>query len=119
MDALFESIIAIFSFNFGFLIDLLINNLFFLFGFAAFVHFVFEGRKPFLILLVMIFTVWVWESWGSLTGVVLFGAKTLGLYYLTKVATLTFVENSQALKDKFVLISTMQGLVAIFVAQLI
>ena len=110
------------DFNIGWILGFALDNLFFVFAFSCFVYFVFETKKfgHFLIvLIVMIFTLWIWETWGSLSGVVLFGAKTLGIYYLTKVAVLSLVTVSEKWKDKYVLISSMQGVVAIFVAQLI
>lgn len=120
--AIIETAAAFADFNIGWIIAFALDNLFFVFGFSCFVYFVFETKKfgHFLIvLIVMVFALWVWETWGALSGVVLFGAKTLGIYYLTKVAVLGIVANSPSLQSKYILISTMQGLVAIFVAQLI
>lgn len=122
--AIIETFVALADFNFGWLLAFFLDNLFFVFGFSCFVYFVFETEKKkfsyfLIILVVMILTLWFWETWGSLSGVVLFGAKTLGIYYLTKVAVLTLVATSKTLQDKYVLISSLQGVVAIFVAQLI
>lgn len=117
--AFIEFFANLFTLNFGWIIGFILSNLFWLFSLVAASYIIF-GEKQFLIgLVIFVPALWLWGSWESVSGVALFGAKTLSLYYISKIAMLTFVENSQFLKDKFVIVSSLQGVTAIFVAQLI
>ncbi|MCR4368863.1 MAG: hypothetical protein NUV67_03075 [archaeon] len=107
------------SFNFGWIIAFVQEHLFWLFAFALVTHVIF-GEKNFVRnFLVFVVAMWLWDAWGYLSGVALFGAKTLTIYYITKIGLLAFVENSERWKDRFVVISSIQGVAAIFIAQLI
>jgi len=75
--------------------------------------------KFFIGFLLLVFDIWLFDIFAVVSWVSIFSATTLSLYYITKIAVLAFSENSSFLKDKFVVISTIQGVTAMFVAQFI
>ena len=99
---------------FGFVLD----NLFWVFVFAAIVYILFEGQKFFLAFVVFVFAMWLWSDFEAITGVGLFGAKILAIYYTSKIALLTVVENNSILRKHFVVISSITGVAAIIVANI-
>ncbi|MCH7902415.1 hypothetical protein IIC68_01540 [archaeon] len=109
----------LFALNFGWILGFILDNLFWLFALSAVTYIIFGEKKFWIGLVVFIPALWLWGAWESISGVALFGAKTLSLYYVSKIAVLAFAESSQFLKDKFVIVSSIQGVIAIFVAQLI
>ena len=62
---------------------------------------------------------WLWGDFEAITGVGLFGAKVLAIYYISKIALLTVVENNARLKPYFIVISSITGIASIVVANLI
>src|SRR3989344_366835 len=90
--------------NFGWIIEFVLGNLFWVFAFAIIVHILFNGQKFFAAFIVFVFAMWLWDDFGALTGVGFIGAKVIAIYYVSKIALLTVVENNRVLKDHFVVI---------------
>ncbi|MCR4336173.1 MAG: hypothetical protein NUV57_06615 [archaeon] len=114
-----EFFLHLLTFDFGWIVQLVLNNLLWVFGLSALAYLIFGEKKFFAGFILLVFDIWLFDVFGVISGVSIFSATTLSLYYITKIAVLAFAENSTALKDKFVVISTLQGIIAIFVAQFI
>ena len=105
----FEAVHALLSLDFGFFIDVVMNNLLWVAIFAAMIHFFFDGKR-----LVYWFTLWgidLWAiiSWEQFTGMAFSGASFLMVYYISKLAVLSIAENTPSLKKYMVVISTVQA----------
>ena len=112
-----EFIVHLLQFDIAWIIGVFLSNLFWVFGLSALVYFIFGEKQFWQGFILMVLDIWLFDIFGAVSGISIFSAKTLTLYYITKIAVLAIAENSPALKDKFVIISTIQGVLAMFFAQ--
>jgi len=77
--------IQILSGNISFLIGLIFNNLFFLFGFAASTYFFFGSKKFLFWFVVIVIYVWASISFADSLGWVLLGGSFLALMYISQL----------------------------------
>jgi hypothetical protein len=113
-----EFMARLFTFDIGWLLEFVFSNLFWLFAFALLVHILFNGKHMLLGIVLIAFDIWLWDVWGSISGLSFFGATTLVIYYISKIAVLKLAETIPQLRDKFVVISTLQGLGALVIANI-
>ncbi len=102
------------NFDIPWLVALVMNNLPFLFMFAAIVYFFFEGKKLVLGVILLSLVVWVWQDFTNASGTVLFVASFLMLHYITRLAVVAFAESVPSLKGRLVLVLQLQ-VIALFV----
>ena len=107
--AFFEAMQAIFSLNVVFFIDMIMNNLFWLFAFYVLIYFFFEGKNTVYWFVLWSFLLWAILDWEDLTGFVFTAGLFLMFYYLSKLAFLKFSESIPQLKDHLVLLSAIQA----------
>jgi len=109
----FEAVHALINLDFGFFIDITMNNLIWVFMFAALINYFFEKNKVFWFLLWCV-EIWVIIDWANFTGMQFTDSNFIALYYITKIALLAIIESIQSLKKYLVLFSTLQGYTAVF-----
>ena len=114
-----EFIARLFTLDIGWLLEFAFSNLFWLFAFALLIHILFNGKHMLLGIALIAFDIWLWDVWGTISGLSFFGATTLAIYYLSKIAVLKLAETIPSLRDKFVVISSLQGIGALVIANLI
>lgn len=119
MSTFFIFLEKLLSFDFAWIIDLILGNLLWLFMFSVAVYILFDHKKFFVALIVISLAFWLWGDFESLTGVGFGGGKVLLLYYISKMAVLGFVAHNEKLKKNLVVISTIQGVTALFIASII
>ncbi len=105
---LLEVIQAALSLDIAFFIDLFLNNLFIFFGLYTLMYFFVEKKDALLYTIVLEIILLATLDLETLTGLAMLSAPFLMIYYLTKIAVLTFVENSPGLKPYIIIISTVQ-----------
>ena len=112
----FEAVSALAQLNLSFFIDLVTNNLLWVFAFYAMIHFFFEGKKTIYFFVLWGFLLWAILDWENITGMAFSGASFLLLYYTSKIAILRTAEHIPALKKYLVVLSSIQayGLIFIF-----
>ncbi|AJF60293.1 MAG: hypothetical protein QT03_C0001G0805 [archaeon GW2011_AR10] len=118
MSAFFAFLGQLASLNFSWIISFILGNLFWVMIFSCAVYFLF-GERLFLIAFpVFVFAMWLWSDFEVLTGVGLFGAQVLLIYYISKIALLALTENIPQLKPHFIVVSSITGVIAIIAANL-
>ena len=113
--AFFHALQALFALDLGFFIDVIMQNLFWLFAFYVMVYFFFEGKNTVYWFVLWNFLLWAILDWEVLTGFVFTAGLFLMLYYLSKLAFLKFSESIPQLKDHLVLLSSIQAYALILV----
>ena len=106
----FEFLSAVVSLDVNWLAGLLFNNFHYLFFFAA-IAFFFWGpsvKKTAISMALLIPVIWVWIDFDLMSGWVIFVGSFLSLYYITKIAVLTFADDVPFLKNNLVIISEIQ-----------
>ncbi len=116
MSIFFEFFGALAALNFSWIIAFILGNLLWLFFFATIVYILFNGQKFFTAFVFFVFAIWLWNDFSALTGVGFIGAKVIAIYYVSKMAILTVVENNKNLKKHLVVISTVTGIASLLLA---
>jgi len=114
-----EFIARLLTFDIAWFVDFVFANLFWLFAFAVLIHILFSGKHMLLGIALIALDIWLWDVWGSISGLSFFGATTLVIYYVSKIAVLKLAETIPQLRDKFVIISSLQGIGALLIANLL
>ena len=90
----FNFIQHLMTFDLGWFISLLTNNLFLLFGLMAAGYYLSEGKKMLFTFGLLVFAIWIEMDFLGYTGWVLYGSLAyLSLLYITRMALLTFTES--------------------------
>ncbi len=111
---LFEFFSHLISLDFAWIISLIGSNLHWLFAITALIFFFFNGKKIILGVIAFFLLGWAWGDFELISGMIVFGAGFLVIYYLTKLIVLIFAENQPELKNKLIWISEIQFL-AVFI----
>ena len=106
---LVEFLVHLISLDFHWLIGLVMNNLHFLFIFFAISYFFFDGKNYILAMFLLILDVWLVADMEKVTGLLVFVGGFLTIFYITKLAIVTFAEDSEKLRKYLVPISTAQA----------
>ncbi len=106
----FEAVQALFSLDWGFFVDIFLNNLLWVFMFAALLYYFMEGKHLLYYFILVSVLMWAYIDFESITGFVWSAAPFLLTYYITKLAVLAWAEKSPAMKKNLVLISEVQFL---------
>lgn len=109
----FEFASHLISLDIAWLISLIMSNLHWLFFLYALMYFFMEGKRVWWGFLVVVFVCWIWSDWEIVSGGFLFVGGFLSLYYITKLAVLSFAENSPGLKKRLLWVSEIQFIVAL------
>ena len=91
MSTFFTFFSELFQANTGWLADFLLGNIFWLFGFLVLIYFLFDGKKLAAGILLISFDVWLWQDFGVISGIGIFGANVLAFYYLSKIAIVSSI----------------------------
>lgn len=106
----------ILNFNIGWLVNFLLSNLFWVFALVM-LSYIFFGRAKFFEGIVFLtFALWLWDDFGSLSGIGFASSGVLLIYYISKISILAVVENSKELKKHLLVISTATGVVALVIS---
>lgn len=113
----FEFLNAVISLDLNWLAGLFFNNLHYLFAFAAVCFFFWEPSNKKLVIAFILISLdfWVWADFEVFSGWGIFVGGFLSLYYISKIALLTFAHDIPQLKKYFVVISTIQALAALVI----
>ena len=114
----FEFLAAVISLDVNWLAGLLFSNLHYLFVFGA-IGFFFWGnsvKKMAVIAVMFPILMWTWVDFEILSGWIWAVPAFMAIYYISKIAVLTWAEDTPQLKSKLVIISEIQALalIAIF-----
>ncbi len=96
-------------------IDLIMNNLFWLFSLLAVMYFLTDGKKAVLGFVIIIFDLWIIRDFELISGAVIFSGGFLAIYYISKLAFLTVIENSKRFNKHIIIASTMHAWAVIFI----
>ena len=105
----FEAVQALASLDLSFFVDLVLNNIFWVFAFYVMIYIFFEGKKTVHFFLLWGFLLWAILDWEYLTGMAFSGSMFLLVYYISKLSLLGFAESTPGLKKYLVVISTLQA----------
>jgi len=115
MSTFFLFVNKLFAFDFAWMLNFLLHNLFWVFALAILCHVLF-GKKALQGFFVMTPALWLWGDFEALSGIGFYGAKVLVLYYVSKIGILTIVENTPGLQKQIILVSTISGATAMLLA---
>ncbi|HLC92589.1 MAG TPA: hypothetical protein VJH23_02685 [archaeon] len=104
-----QAIHAIAGLDIGFFIDLVLNNILFVFLFYVMIHIFFGGKKTLYFFVLWGFLLWAIIDWQDITGIAFSGASFLLLYYASKLALLGFVESVPSLRKYIVVVSSVSA----------
>lgn len=116
---LFNFIQHLLSVDVGWFMALIMNNLLWLFIFYAVMYVFMGGKKVLYGFVVFCLTLWVWQDFQNASGVAIFGAAFLSLWYITKLALLAVVESVPALSKKLIYINELHGLTLVLLFSLL
>ena len=110
-----EALTHVLTLDLFWFIDLIMNNLFWVFAFIAVMYFFTDGKRTILGVILIIFDMWLFVDLEIVASAVIFSGGFLTVYYISKLAFLTIVENSKKFKKHIIVASTLQGWVMIFI----
>ena len=116
----FDFLNAMLSLDFAWFVWLVQANVFFIFAFTAICFFFWNGetKKTIVGLFLLSVVAWTWVDFEMISGWVLFVGGFLAVYYITKVAVMTFAEDVPSLRNKLVIVSEVQFLVLVIIYNL-
>lgn len=106
------------SLDIGWFAALIMNNLLWLFIFYAVMHIFLGGKNVLYGFVVFCLALWAWQDFQNASGVIIFGASFLSIWYITKLALLAIVETVPALSKKLIYINELHGLLLVFLFSL-
>lgn len=86
--------------DFVWVIQLFLNNLYWVFAFFALGFIFFDGKKSWKKFLVIATVPLIWEDFTRVSGIVLFVMEFLAIYYVIQIATLKFAEDYPQIAGK-------------------
>ena len=112
----FEAVHALLSLDIGFFVDVVMNNLLWVFVFYVLIHIFFDGKKVLYWFLLFCVLMWAAFDWETLTGFSFTGASFLLIYYATKLSGFVLTETTPSLRKYGVLVSSLvfYGLVILY-----
>ncbi|MBI2597797.1 MAG: hypothetical protein HYW50_01225 [Candidatus Diapherotrites archaeon] len=111
----FEALTHAMALDFGFFIGLVLNNLFWVFGFYAIMFYFFNGKKTLYFTIFFALIVWAYSDMQAITNIVWTSASFLLFYYISKLALLKIAETIPRISKYMVVLSTAQGLLLFLV----
>jgi hypothetical protein len=109
----YESLAHLAQLDAGWFLSLFLNNLFWVFAFIALMHFFTDGKKAILGAVLIIFDLMIFVDFEFVAGAVIFSGVFMAIYYISKLAFLTFIENSRFRKH-MIIAGLLQGWVVLF-----
>mgnify|MGYP001612713284 CR=1 FL=1 len=113
--AFFNALQAFVNLDVVFFVNIIMQNLFWVFAFYIMVHIFFEGKNTVYWFVFWSLVLWAILDWQDLTGFVFTAGAFLFLYYLSKIALLAFAESVPSLKRYLVVLSTISAYILIVV----
>ncbi|MCR4368443.1 MAG: hypothetical protein NUV67_00890, partial [archaeon] len=98
-----------------FFIDIVMNNLLWVFVFYALIHYFLDGKRTIYFFLTLVVLIWAFIDFDSLTGLTWKAAGFLLIYYMSKLAVLAWAENSPRLRNKLLIVSEVQFLALLLI----
>ncbi|MAG21877.1 MAG: hypothetical protein CL943_01045 [Candidatus Diapherotrites archaeon] len=116
----FDFVNAVINLDFGWFVWLVSANIFWLFAFIALCFFFWDGKtnKTIAGLFLLSVVAWTWIDFELMSGWILFVGGFLSVYYITKVAILTFAENTPSLQNKLIIVSEIRFLALLLIYNL-
>jgi len=111
--ALFEFLIHLFSFDLVWIFNLLYDNLVITFGMFMIGFWYSNGtwKNAFFMFLIAVFNIWAIAAFASSIGWLYLVAGFLMMHYIIRVAVLQVANTIPYLKDKFIIVMTIQFMV--------
>ncbi len=111
----FQFLEALLSLDLAWFVWIVEHNIIWAFAFFAMCFFFWDGKmkKAGGATLLLIMTAWIWVDMESVSGLILFVGGFLSVYYITKVAVMTFAEDSPILRKHLVLVGEIQFVVVL------
>ena len=111
----FEFLAAVISLDVNWIAGLLFNNLHYLFFFAALAFFLWgpSTKKAVISTGLIILVCWIWVDFQTVSGWTILVGGFLSLYYITKIAVLTFADDIPFLKKNLIIVTEIHGLALI------
>ncbi|MCR4368441.1 MAG: hypothetical protein NUV67_00880 [archaeon] len=116
--AFVEFIVALFEFDFGFIIEAAMNNIFWVFGFIAAGYFFSDKKSFFLFGMIYMSLILFTMDIFSMIGFTVYTATGLMFLYLARLSVLTFLESSKNLNHLIPLGYVLAFFLTLFVAAL-
>lgn len=104
----FEVISHAIALDFGFFVEFILANLFWLFTYYTVMHFFFNGKRVLYFTLLFGVLMWAWSDFQTISGLYWTVPSFLLIYYITKLAIVSIVDTTPFLKKYTVVISTLQ-----------
>ncbi len=111
----FEFLAAVISLDVNWLAGLLTSNFHYLFFFAA-IGFFFWGpstKKAIISTGLITLVCWIWVDFQTVSGWAILVGGFLSIYYITKLAVLTFADDVPFLKNNLIIVTEIHGIVLI------
>jgi len=112
---LMETIYNAMSLNLGWFVELILGNLFFVFGFLAMMYYFFEGKKLIKTTIVITLVLYAVTDFEKVTGFVIIVPAFLAIHYIAKLAVLGFAETIPALKRWMMVVNNLELIAAFFI----
>ena len=94
---LFEFLSHLISLDFGWIVNLLLTNLHWVFATVVLSYFFAEGKKVLALFFIFVFWVWAFFDFVPIIGIGVIGGAFLGWYYVYRMSTVIFMESDKKL----------------------
>src|SRR3989338_3053720 len=115
MAILFDAIAATLALDLNWWLWIIMNNLFWVFGFMVAAYCLYGSKKIFPGFIVITFITWVGTEFVAHSGWVMFGAIFLALHYITRLAVAGVSESIPGLQKNLPFILALQFLVILII----
>lgn len=98
----FEVISHAIALDFGFFIEFILANIFWLFALYAVIHFFVDGKKVLNCFVLLVLNLWILTDWSALGGGVFAVGGFLLINYIVKLSSLKIAEHNKYLKPRMI-----------------
>ena len=113
-----ELMLRIFTLDIPWLISLVLNNLFWVFGFIALMHFFMGGKKVIYSTIILTLVLFAVHDFELVANVVVIGPSFLLFHFIGKLAVHIIAENSKTLKKYHLLLTNLELVVVFFLCNI-
>ena len=111
----YEILLHALALDLPWLVQLFFSGIVIFFMVYCFCYFFWGGKNTFIITLIVALDLILWGDFEFISGTSIYVAEFMAFFYLTKFLVLKFAESNPLLGKNLVLVSTIQGMVAIFI----
>ncbi|HIH10196.1 MAG TPA: hypothetical protein HA254_06035 [Candidatus Diapherotrites archaeon] len=97
----YDALSALISLDLGYFADIILNNLFWVFGFYLLVHCFTSGKHTLFYFLILGPYIWIFVDFNSLTGLAWHGALGTGLWFVLRSVAEIFSKGVPVLEKNF------------------